>query len=125
MDRGTVLVVEDDRALRGLVAEVLADEGYDVLQAEHGRQGLRLAQEHEPSLILADQMLPGLSGLELLERLRACPSTRRIPVVLVSGLVAEWDDPRPDGVLTKPFDLDVLLAHVERLLRSGEPAGSR
>ena len=123
----TILVVEDDRALRGLLVELLADEGYPVLEAEDGRRALRIAHEREPSVVLADQGLPGLSGLELLERLRAGPATRGIPIVLLSGLEPDTGGPRPDGVLLKPFDLDALLAHVERALGADEagPANGR
>jgi CheY-like chemotaxis protein len=114
----TVLLVEDDAALRELMAEILTDEGYAVLEAKDGRHGLRLAQEHMPSLILADQVLPAMSGIELLERLRASRATRSIPVVLVSGRPADGGSLQPDEVIDKPFDLDVLLSHVERLAAS-------
>ena len=123
-DGRTILVVEDDPELRGLIAEILADEGYAVLEAGDGREALRIARRSGPAAILADQGLPGLSGLELLERLRAGPATRRIPVILLSGLEPDRGGPRPDGVLLKPFDLDALLAHVERVLRAGAPAAA-
>ena len=122
VDGKTVLVVEDDSTLRGLVAEVLVGEGYAVLEAGRGQQALHLAQEHEPDLVLADQGLPEMSGLELLDRLRAHPSTSRIPLVLVTGLPPEIHDPRPAGVLAKPFDLEVLLLHVKQALASTEPS---
>jgi DNA-binding response OmpR family regulator len=123
--RSTVLVVEDDRVLGDLMAEVLEGEGYAVLQACDAQQGLRLAQEHEPDLILTDQVLPDLSGLELLDRLRTRASTRRIPVVIVSGLpVAENDGAQADGVLSKPFDIDLLVAHVTRAVRGRVAVGS-
>ncbi len=111
----TVLVVEDDPAIRELVSDLLADEGYAVLQAENGRQGLRLAREHTPSVIMVDQMLPEMTGLEVLERLHAQLSTRHIPVILVSGLAQSLrdEDHGADRVLAKPFDIDALLAQVE------------
>ena len=127
-ERTKVLVVEDDAALRGLLTDVLDHEGYTVLEAERGLQGLRLAQEHEPSLVLTDQTLPGMSGLELLEELRAGEGTRHIPVVLISGFSVEilGGEPHPDRILAKPFDLDALLAHIESLIALGgrrQPAG--
>jgi CheY-like chemotaxis protein len=120
-ERPIVLVVEDDAALRGLLVDVLHHEGYTVLQAERGPQGLRLAQEHEPSLILTDQTLPGMSGLELLEELRSGEGTRHIPVVLISGFSVQipGGQPHPDRILAKPFDLDALLTDVEYLTRLG------
>ncbi len=113
----TVLVVEDDPAIRGLVADLLADEGYAVLQAENGRQGLHLAREHTPSVIMVDQVLPEMTGLEVLERLHAQLATRHIPVILVSGLAhsIQDGDHGADRVLAKPFDIDALLAHVDTL----------
>ena len=113
----TVLVVEDDPSIRELVADLLADEGYAVLQAENGRQGLRLAREHTPSVIMVDQVLPEMTGLEVLERLHAQLATRHIPVILVSGLAQSIQDGDhgADRVLAKPFDIDALLAHVDTL----------
>ena len=119
----TVLVVEDDPSIRALVADLLADEGYAVLQAENGRQGLRLAREHAPSVIMVDQVLPEMTGLEVLERLHAQLATRHIPVILVSGLAQTLrdGDHTADRVLTKPFDIDALLTHVESLAAMGAP----
>ncbi|MDP8922070.1 MAG: response regulator [Chloroflexota bacterium] len=116
-----MLVVEDDPSIRELVADLLVDEGYAVLQAENGRQGLSLALEHVPSVIMVDQVLPELSGLEMLEQLHARRTTRHIPVILVSGLaqsLAEVDH-RADRVLAKPFDIDVLLTHIQSLSTPG------
>lgn len=121
VDARTVLVVEDDPSIRELVADVLADEGYAVLQAENGRQGLRLAREHAPSVIMVDQVLPEMTGLEVLERLHAQQTTRHIPVILVSGLAQSLrgSDHRADRVLSKPFDIEALLAHVDSLATLG------
>ena len=121
VDARTVLVVEDDPAIRELVADLLADEGYAVLQAENGRQGLRLAREHAPSVIMVDQVLPEMTGLEVLERLHAQLATRHIPVILVSGLAQSLrdGDHQADRVLSKPFDIDALLAHVDSLATLG------
>jgi two-component system phosphate regulon response regulator PhoB len=120
VDARTVLVVEDDPSIRALVADLLVGEGYAVLQAADGRQGLRMAQEHAPSVIMVDQMLPGLTGLEVLEQLHAQRTTRHIPVILVSGLPRSLAaDHRADRVLAKPFDIDALLAHVENLATLG------
>ncbi len=123
VDARTVLVIEDDPSIRGLVADLLVGEGYAVLQAADGRQGLRLAREHEPSVIMVDQVLPEMSGLEVLEQLHAQRTTRYIPVILVSGLahsLGDVDHPA-DRVLAKPFDIDALLAEVEGLAALGTP----
>ena len=117
MQDRTVLVVEDDPAIRGLIADVLDEAGYTVLLTDHGRRGLRLAQDCEPSVVLVNQTLSDMAGLDLLERLRHSPSTRHIPVVLISGggrQLADGSSPA-DRVLPMPFDIDVLLTHVEQL----------
>lgn len=126
VDGRTVLVVEDDPSIRELVADVLADEGYAVLQAENGRQGLRLAREHAPSVIMVDQVLPEMTGLEVLERLHAQQTTRHIPVILVSGLAQSLrgSDHRADRVLSKPFDIEALLAHIDSLATLGAARAS-
>ena len=116
----TVLVVEDDLTVRGLVADLLSDAGYAVLEAEDARQGFSLAHEHEPSVVLIDHLLPDMSGLDLLERLRTSGRTRHIPVVIVSGSTwlardAERRAHQAERIVSKPFDIDVLLTHVDTL----------
>jgi DNA-binding response OmpR family regulator len=118
--RSTVLVIEADPALRSLLADILAEEGYAVLQARGGADGLRIAREQRPEAILLDLGPAPDRGLELLERLRAGERTRYIPLVGITAGPTEavaGREPRPDGVLSKPFDLDALLAHVARVAR--------
>jgi len=116
----TVLVVEDDSSIRALIAEVLDEAGYTVLLANHGQRGLHLAQDCVPSVVLVNQRLPDMSGLEVLERLRCRPATRHISVVLMSGRSQQLADGTPgaDRVLPMPFDIDVLLGHVDELVMS-------
>jgi CheY-like chemotaxis protein len=116
--RRTALVMDDDPALRALLAEVLADEGYAVVQAANGREGVVLAREHHPHVILLDLQLPPTLGMGVLDELRRSEATRYIPVVVVSGEQPpdrHGDVPRPDGVVRKPFDVGELLAHVGRV----------
>jgi DNA-binding response OmpR family regulator len=126
-NKKAVLVIEDDGPIRGLLAELLADAGYEVLEAADGSVGLRLAQEHGPSVILLDLALPPTSGLDVLERLRTRDCTRYIPVVAMSGhhpSAVETIVPSPDGVIQKPFDIDRLLAEVHRMAALREAAGA-
>jgi CheY-like chemotaxis protein len=113
-----VLVVEDDAVLRELLIDVLSTEGYAVIEAGDGQEGLRLAEKHRPAVILLDQVLPRGSGMEILRQLQAEELTRYIPVVLVSGSAVEIQepDPSPAGILPKPFDLEALLTQVSRLV---------
>jgi len=106
-----VLVVDDDQAIREVIAEVLRDEGYEVVCAENGEQALRELQRDPPNLVLLDLMMPVMSGWELLEHLQASGELSRIPVVVVSAMNA----PGAHEHLAKPIDLDSLLATVQRL----------
>jgi CheY-like chemotaxis protein len=111
---GRVLVVDDDEAIRDVVAEVLRDEGYSVVCAENGAQALREIQgDHHPDLVLLDLMMPVMSGWEVLEQLQANEELARIPVVVVSAMTA----PGVREHLAKPIDLDHLLDTVGRLTR--------
>jgi two-component system response regulator (stage 0 sporulation protein F) len=113
----TVLVVDDEPSLRLVLTEVLAQEGYAVVQAPNGQVGLRLAERLAPDVILLDLALPGKSGLDVLEELRGRQATRAIPVILMSAyahLLRESDRRYAAGVLQKPFDLTDLLGQVQR-----------
>jgi two-component system chemotaxis response regulator CheY len=113
----TILVVEDDASIQDLLQELLADEGYRVLQAADGAHGLHLAAADRPNVILLDMGLHPSSGADVLVQLRDDPTTRSIPVVALTGRPLPVDG-RPhgfDGWIEKPFDLDVLLEHVGRL----------
>jgi two-component system, OmpR family, response regulator CpxR len=110
--RARVLVVDDDGAIRDVIAEVLRDEGYDVVCAENGEEALReLVKEHHPDLMLLDLMMPVMSGWELLERLQEDTELSHIPIVVVSAMNA----PGVSEHLAKPIDLERLLATVGRL----------
>jgi CheY-like chemotaxis protein len=110
--RPSVLVVDDDDAIREVIAEVLRDEGYDVSSAGNGEQALReLRKSPHPDLVLLDLMMPVMSGWELLELLQSNADLSGIPVVVVSAMTA----PGVCEHLTKPIDLDRLLATVDRL----------
>jgi two-component system response regulator CpxR len=109
--RPSVLVVDDDEAIRQVVSEVLRDEGYDVVCAENGLVALRELSNHHPDLVLLDLMMPVMSGWEVLEELQANDELSRIPVVVVSAMTA----PGVSEHLAKPIDLDHLLATVGRL----------
>jgi len=100
----TVLVVDDDRALRELLSEALADEGYEVRRAGDGAEALEAVERERPDVVLTDAWMPGVDGAQLARQLQV----KGVPVVLMSAVYAEIDLP---GVpfLAKPFDLDRLL----------------
>jgi CheY-like chemotaxis protein len=110
--RPNVLVVDDDQAIREVIAEVLRDEGYEVVCAENGVQALdALRKNRRPDLVLLDLMMPVMSGWEVLEEIQADDQLARIPVVVVSAMNA----PGVREHLAKPIDLDRLLDTVGRL----------
>jgi DNA-binding response OmpR family regulator len=114
-----ILAVDDDPAILDVVAQVLMDEGYEVLTAGGGRAAVKLAREHLPRLILLDLMMPEMNGWQVVAELRASPQTRSIPILILSArrdteLMA--NDLKVSSYLEKPFDLDELLACVQRLL---------
>jgi two-component system cell cycle response regulator DivK len=120
-----VLVVEDDPWIRSLMADLLAGEGYEVVEAPDGKQGLELASEREPDVILLDLAMPEVSGLDVLHELKSSNPTRDIPVIVVSAyamLMMGSDARRADGVIQKPFDLADLLAQVQQAVGKREEA---
>lgn len=123
----TVLVVEDDPWIRSLMADLLAGEGYSVVQAADGKAGLDMAEESDPDVILLDLAMPEKSGLDVLHELKSSKPTRDIPVIVVSAyamLMMGSDARRADGVIQKPFDLADLLLQVEQAATKRREAAS-
>jgi len=122
-DGKTLLVVDDEPAIRELVAKVLCQEGYNVLQADGAAQALLLAATATIHLLVTDFSMPGADGLELTRRLRAMHP--KAPVLIVSGSMAALDG-RADHLehvemLEKPFALDELITKVRALLTEASP----
>ena len=112
-----VLVVEDDLSLRALLASVLVDAGYRVLTAEHGRAALDLVDSgFAPDLILLDLWMPVMDGRAFLRAYRQRTAARVPVVVVTAALHADAEVLGVDAVVGKPFDVDDLLATVERYL---------
>ena len=111
-----ILLVEDERPLREVLADVLVWGGYRVLQAYHGRHALQLIDRERPDLIISDVMMPVVGGVELCQRLKAHAATASIPIVLMSAGPHVGQDALADAFVAKPFDLDALEALVHRLV---------
>jgi two-component system cell cycle response regulator DivK len=121
MAQELILVVEDNDKNRKLARDVLAHQGYRVLEAESGEEGLRLALEQRPALVLMDIQLPGIDGIETLKRLRADPATRAIPVIAVTASAMTHDRQKImaagfDGYQSKPISVKPFLAAVREAL---------
>jgi len=116
-----ILVVEDNEKSRKLVRDVLTFKGYEVIDAETGEEGVRLAQKRRPSLILMDIRLPGIDGIEALGQLRAEPATREIPVLAMTASVMTEDrqkvmDAGFDAFQSKPIKVKDFVIAVAQLL---------
>lgn len=116
--RATILVVDDDEAIRTAVSLVLSDEGYDVVTAEHGRAALERLVTVQPDLILLDMRMPIMDGWELARVYRAAPEPHAAIVVLTAAhdAASRAAQIQAAGFLAKPFGLAELLATVSRQL---------
>jgi two-component system, cell cycle response regulator DivK len=116
-----ILIVEDNPQSLKLVRDILQVKGYQTLEAETGEEGVRLARERQPALILMDIQLPGINGIEALQRLRADPVTSATPVIAVTASVMTQDRSRImaagfNGFQSKPISVNQLLATVRETL---------
>jgi len=114
-----ILIIEDNEKNLKLLRDVLQVKGYRTLEARTGTEGLRLAREELPALVLMDIQLPDISGITALRQLRADPLTRAIPVVAVSASAMQEEQEKItasgfDGYIMKPIDLKSFLEQVQR-----------
>lgn len=115
-----VLIVDDDPAIRGMLVELLSDEGYETLVAGDGHAAIEIAKNQTPDVILMDLMLPVMDGASATRIIKTNPTTSSIRVIAMSAganLRLLADNLPADGVVGKPFDLDALLADVAIQLR--------
>jgi DNA-binding response OmpR family regulator len=118
-----VLIVEDEESLLFTLAHNLKREGYTVLTANRGDDGLKLAREQQPDLILLDVMLPGIDGIQVCRMLRRDSD---VPIIMLTALGGESDrvaglDTGADDYMPKPFGMRELMARVRALLRRSGP----
>jgi len=122
MIRPTVLLVEDESAQREMLAYNLEAEGFDVITADNGEDGLILVDENDPDLIVLDWMMPQLSGIEVCRRLKSNSKTCQIPVIMLSARADEVDrvhglETGADDYVAKPYSVIELMARVKAHLR--------
>jgi two-component system cell cycle response regulator DivK len=116
-----ILVVEDNAMNLKLVRDVLRHAGYDVVEARTGEEGVELAAQCEPDLVLMDLQLPGIDGMEALRQLRAREPDHRVPVVAVTAFAMKEDHERAaqagfDGYVEKPISVRGLPEQVKAFL---------
>jgi two-component system cell cycle response regulator DivK len=114
-----ILIVEDNERNLKLVRDVLQVKGYETLEAVTGEDGVKLAIEHKPDLVLMDIQLPGINGIEALGQLRANPVTEKIPVIAVTASVMQQDrkmitEAGFDAYVGKPINLKEFLDAVRK-----------
>ena len=120
----TILIVEDNEKNMKLVRDILQFRGYKTLEAATGAEGVRLAREQQPDLILMDIQLPDIDGIAALREIRKDAALDATPVLAVSASVMPEDQHKIvssgfDAFLTKPISLKPFLATVERFLKEG------
>ena len=122
--RGSILVIDDEEAIRGVLRQLLEKHGYEVRTAGGGKDGLAAARQYEPDLIILDIMMDDMDGTEVGGTLRDAPRTAGIPIIYLTGLMSAEEGARRVGdsgdvVVAKPFDAHDLLRHVRHLLGDG------
>jgi len=122
MNQQTILIIEDERSLIEVLTYNLTNEGFNVLAASDGEDGIRRAQTALPDLIVLDLMLPVVDGLQVCRQLRADPRTRHIRILMLTARSEEIDEivgfnMGADDYVTKPFKLKPLIHRIKALLR--------
>jgi len=126
MNPKAILVVDDEPAILDMIAELLGYEGYEVVATSQGSVALARAKSDPPALILLDLMMPGMSGWQVIDALKASPQTSAIPVVVLSARRDLPATAKQLGIatfLTKPFDIDELISVVRQYADSNSSSG--
>ncbi len=123
-----VLVIDDSIMIRKMVVDLLEDR-FQVIEARNGREGVRLAKEHKPDVILLDFVMPELDGYETLQLLQKDATLQKIPVIMMSGLPDEVANKVPQpfagfDFLEKPFQQEDLYQHINKALTGEFPAAA-
>ncbi|MEJ2108275.1 MAG: response regulator [Acidiferrobacteraceae bacterium] len=117
-----ILIVDDERAIREMISLALTREGFACLEAANAHEAEKLIQDEEPDLVLLDWMMPGVSGIDFIRRLRKGEQTRALPIIMLTAKTEEQDkiqglDTGADDYLAKPFSTRELIARIRALLR--------
>jgi CheY-like chemotaxis protein len=116
-----ILIVDDEASLRLLISATLEDDAFEIYEAEDGISGLEMAQKHKPDLVILDMMMPGITGLEVCQKLKSNPGTSKIKVLLLTAKGQQRDreaawEAGVDFFLAKPFSPGKLLMLVNEIV---------
>ena len=122
----TILIIEDEEAIQSVVKAFLEDEGYNVVLASDGLEGMEKFRECHPDLILLDLMLPKMNGFSVCEAIR---KESHVPIIMLTALDDDASqmkgfDALADDYITKPFSMPVVMKHIEAVLRRAEQGGA-
>lgn len=115
----TILTVDDSPSIRQMLAYVLSSNGYNVIEAEDGEQGLEFAKASQADLVLTDQNMPKMDGIALIKALRSLPNYKKVPIMMLTtessqALKQQGRDAGATGWMVKPFDPEKLLEMLKR-----------
>ncbi len=115
-----ILIIEDEKALREEIADILRFEGFEVFQSDNGKDGIGIALEQKPDLILCDIMMPIMNGTDVLKNLMKSEDTRYIPFIFITALseridIREGMEMGADDFITKPFTREDVLNSVNSI----------
>ncbi|TVQ06767.1 MAG: response regulator [Balneolaceae bacterium] len=122
MSKQTILVVDDELDLLDLIEYNLRKEGFEVLKAENGRDGIQIAREIKPDLVLLDIMMPQMDGIEVCDRMREDPELKQIPIIFLTARSDEKTEVEglnkgADDFITKPISTTKLISRIKAVLR--------
>jgi two-component system chemotaxis response regulator CheY len=115
----TILTVDDSPSIRQMLAYVLTSNGYNVIEAGNGEQGLECARQTQADLVLTDQNMPSMDGIGLIRALRSMPNYAKVPIIVLTtesspALKQEGREAGATGWMVKPFDPEKLLEMLKR-----------
>ncbi len=121
---GRILVVDDEPHIRRVLSSILASQGFDVITASDGMEGLELMGENDVDLVILDLMMPGANGLEILSKIRSNPDQADTPVIILTAKGQDTDREAAlaggaSDFLTKPFSPKKLIARIQEILGVG------
>ncbi|MDG1741252.1 MAG: response regulator transcription factor [Crocinitomicaceae bacterium] len=126
----TILIIDDEDDIRAILTYNLEKENYRVLNASNGKDGIELAQQHTPDLILLDVMMPEMDGIEVCEFLRADPKTENIIICFLTARGEDYSqiaglEAGADDYVSKPIKPKVLVSRIKAILRRGDKVSNR